>query len=275
MRIALGNDHAGYPLKAHVRVRARSASATKSSTRGAQDEAPVDFPDITWDTCKLVLPGRGRQCRAGLRHRVKAPSWRRTRFPGIRCALAHDVYSAHQSVEHDDANAIAMGAWVIGQSNCGGGHRVLPRRTFRRRRGHRPAGPQAATSSSATRLGNWPTKSIKGDNTNEHRHRTIAGARPNTARRARSRPHWARPPAPASRTTTSSPTARLPPSTSAMSSSPTRTPSSAPCCRSPPSAVGFLMRPIGGSVGGYLARPVRPQARAGRGAAGHGHRDGR
>ena len=40
------------------------------------------------------------------------------KIAGIRCALAHDVYSAHQSVEHDDANAIAMGAWVIGQATA-------------------------------------------------------------------------------------------------------------------------------------------------------------
>jgi ribose 5-phosphate isomerase B len=41
------------------------------------------------------------------------------KLAGIRCALAHDVYSAHQSVEHDDANALAMGAWVIGRATAG------------------------------------------------------------------------------------------------------------------------------------------------------------
>ncbi len=40
------------------------------------------------------------------------------KIAGIRCALGHDVYSAHQSVEHDDANAIAMGAWVIGRATA-------------------------------------------------------------------------------------------------------------------------------------------------------------
>ena len=35
------------------------------------------------------------------------------KLPGIRCGLAHEPYSAHQAVEHDDANAIAVGAWLV------------------------------------------------------------------------------------------------------------------------------------------------------------------
>lgn len=38
------------------------------------------------------------------------------KMAGIGCALAHDVFSAYQSVEHDDANAVAMGAWLVGRA---------------------------------------------------------------------------------------------------------------------------------------------------------------
>ena len=117
MRIALGNDHAGYPLKAHVRAVLERLGHEVIDT-GTQDDAPVDFPDITWDTCKPVLRGEADKavlvCGTGQGAVMAA-----NKILGIRCALAHDVYSAHQSVEHDDANAIAMGAWVIGQATAG------------------------------------------------------------------------------------------------------------------------------------------------------------
>jgi ribose 5-phosphate isomerase B len=117
MRVALGNDHAGYPLKAHVRAELERLGHEVIDT-GTQDDLPVDFPDITWDTCKLVLEGEADKavlvCGTGQGAVMAA-----NKIPGIRCALAHDVYSAHQSVEHDDANAIAMGAWVIGRAIAG------------------------------------------------------------------------------------------------------------------------------------------------------------
>jgi ribose 5-phosphate isomerase B len=77
----------------------------------------VDFPDITRDTCALVLQGEADRavlvCGTGQGAVMAA-----NKIAGIRCALAHDVYSAHQSVEHDDANAMAMGAWVIGPATA-------------------------------------------------------------------------------------------------------------------------------------------------------------
>lgn len=85
---------------------------------GAQSDEPVDFPDITRDTCDLVRRGEADRavlvCGTGQGAVMAA-----NKMAGIRCALAHDVYSAHQSVEHDDANAIAMGAWVIGRATAG------------------------------------------------------------------------------------------------------------------------------------------------------------
>jgi ribose 5-phosphate isomerase B len=117
MRIALGNDHAGYPLKAHVRA-VLEGLGHEVIDRGAQSEDPVDFPDVTRDTCEVVRNGDADRavlvCGTGVGAVMAA-----NKIAGIRCALGHDVYSAHQSVEHDDANAIAMGAWVIGRATAG------------------------------------------------------------------------------------------------------------------------------------------------------------
>jgi ribose 5-phosphate isomerase B len=116
MRIALGNDHAGYPLKQYVRSVLEDLGHEVIDT-GAPSEAPVDFPDITFDTCDAVRRGDADRavlvCGTGAGAIMAA-----NKIAGIRCALGHDVYSAHQSVEHDDANAIAMGAWVIGRATA-------------------------------------------------------------------------------------------------------------------------------------------------------------
>ena len=142
MKIALGNDHAGFPLKAFVQSVLEDLGHEVIDC-GAPSEAPVDFPDITRATCDLVRTGEAERavlvCGTGVGAVMAA-----NKIPGIRCALGHDVYSAHQSVEHDDANAIAMGAWLIGRATAKEVLAVIPRRQIRQRRGHHPAGPEAA-----------------------------------------------------------------------------------------------------------------------------------
>jgi ribose 5-phosphate isomerase B len=114
MRIALGNDHAGFALKDYVR-NVLETLGHEVLDCGTQDEEPVDFPDIVWATCAPVRAGRADRavlvCGTGAGAVMAA-----NKIVGIRCALGHDVYSAHQSVEHDDANVIAMGAWLIGRA---------------------------------------------------------------------------------------------------------------------------------------------------------------
>lgn len=112
MRIALGNDHAGHALKDHVRGVIERLGHDVID-RGTDSDAPVDFPDITFATCDAVRTGEADRavlvCGTGAGALMAA-----NKIAGIRCGLGHDVYSAHQAVEHDDANAIAMGAWLIG-----------------------------------------------------------------------------------------------------------------------------------------------------------------
>lgn len=111
MKIALGADHAGFPMKDTVRavIEGLGHEVLDCGTDGTD---PVDFPDITEATCRPVLDGRADRavlvCGTGQGAVMAA-----NKLPGIRCGLAHEPYSAHQAVEHDDANAIAMGAWLV------------------------------------------------------------------------------------------------------------------------------------------------------------------
>ncbi|MFC4565194.1 RpiB/LacA/LacB family sugar-phosphate isomerase [Nocardiopsis mangrovi] len=111
MRVALGADHAGFPLKDAVRTAVEALGHTVVD-RGTHSTDPVDFPDITQETCAPVLDGTADRailvCGTGAGAIMAA-----NKIPGIRCGLAHEPYSAHQAVEHDDANVIAMGAWLV------------------------------------------------------------------------------------------------------------------------------------------------------------------
>lgn len=111
MKVALGADHAGFPLKDAVRY-AIEALGHEVVDCGTASTEPVDFPDITQATCTPVLDGKADRavlvCGSGQGAIMAA-----NKLPGIRCGLAHEPYSAHQAVEHDDANVIAMGAWLV------------------------------------------------------------------------------------------------------------------------------------------------------------------
>ena len=80
---------------------------------GCYSNAKVDFPDIALKVCRMVQNNeveRGAMiCGTGIGAAIAA-----NKFKGIRAALVHDMYSAHQCVEHDNANIICMGAQIIG-----------------------------------------------------------------------------------------------------------------------------------------------------------------
>lgn len=111
MRVAVGADHAGFPIKQRV-IDAITALGHTVIDRGTHSTDPVDFPDITLATCTPVLDGRADRavlvCGTGAGAIMAA-----NKIPGIRCGLANETYSAHQAVEHDDANVIALGAWLV------------------------------------------------------------------------------------------------------------------------------------------------------------------
>lgn len=112
MRIALGNDHAGLPLKSHVKAVLEAESASVVDL-GTETEEPVDFPDVAARVCRSIRDGEAQRavmvCGTGVGAAIAA-----NKIPGIRAAVCHDTYSARQCVEHDDVNVLCLGAQIIG-----------------------------------------------------------------------------------------------------------------------------------------------------------------
>ncbi|RSL33647.1 ribose 5-phosphate isomerase B [Salibacterium salarium] len=112
MRLAIGSDHAGFPLKATILDFLRK-EGHEVEDFGSFDEKPVDFPDITREVGNSILSGDTQRgimiCGTGVGACIAA-----NKIPGIRASLNHDVYSAHQCVEHDNVNVMAIGAQIVG-----------------------------------------------------------------------------------------------------------------------------------------------------------------
>ena len=112
MRIAVGSDHAGYILKQEVAEALRQAGHEVLDV-GTNSTAPVDYPDSAEAVGKAVMDGRAERgvliCGSGVGASVAA-----SKLPGIRAAVCHDTYSAHQGVEHDDMNVLVLGGRIIG-----------------------------------------------------------------------------------------------------------------------------------------------------------------
>jgi ribose 5-phosphate isomerase B len=112
MRIACAFDHAGFPLKGLVIDTLRELGH-ETIDLGTDSTEPVDYPDKARDVAEALRAGRAERavlvCGSGAGVAVAA-----CKFAGIRAACAHDTYTAHQSVEHDDVNVLCLGARVIG-----------------------------------------------------------------------------------------------------------------------------------------------------------------
>jgi ribose 5-phosphate isomerase B len=112
MIIALGADHAGFPLKQSISAAIESGGNTVLDL-GTFDEAPVDYPDYAKSVAEALVSGEAQRgillCGSGVGACVAA-----NKIRGIRACLCHDTYSAHQGVEHDDMNILCLGARVIG-----------------------------------------------------------------------------------------------------------------------------------------------------------------
>ena len=112
MRIAIGSDHAGFPMKGRVLEVVKSLGH-EVVDHGSYDPAPVDFPDIARRVCDAVRSGDAQRgimvCGTGVGAAIAA-----NKIPGVRAAVCHDVHSAHQSVEHDDVNVMCLGAQIVG-----------------------------------------------------------------------------------------------------------------------------------------------------------------
>jgi len=78
-----------------------------------QPEPRIDYPDKALELGRAVLAGDADRgiliCGSGVGASVAA-----AKIPGIRAAICHDIYSAHQGVEHDDMNVLCLGSEVVG-----------------------------------------------------------------------------------------------------------------------------------------------------------------
>ena len=112
MRIALAADHAGYLLKNELKARL-SEQGHAITDLGTDSPSPVDYPDSAEAVATTIRNGQADRgiivCGSGAGVSIAA-----NKFPGIRAAVCHDTYTAHQAVEHDDMNVLCLGARVIG-----------------------------------------------------------------------------------------------------------------------------------------------------------------
>ena len=114
MKVALGADHGGFRLKKTL-VALLVSKGYEAQDLGAHDEVPGDdYPDYARAVAQSIRAGDARKgiiiCGSGVGASVAA-----SKFPGIRAAVCHDTYSAHQGVEHDDMNVLCLGERVIGK----------------------------------------------------------------------------------------------------------------------------------------------------------------
>ena len=112
MKLAVGGDHAGFPLKGPV-IQLLKTWGHSVKDCGCYTPDPVDFPDIAMKVCDEIRSGRAERgvmvCGTGVGASIAG-----NKFRGIRAALCYDTYSAHQCVEHDNVNLLCVGAWIIG-----------------------------------------------------------------------------------------------------------------------------------------------------------------
>jgi RpiB/LacA/LacB family sugar-phosphate isomerase len=113
MKIVIGSDHAGFQLKNAMGDVLRALKQEVLDV-GAFNENPSDYPDFAEAVGRAVLDGRAERgvliCGSGVGASVAA-----NKLIGIRAAVCHDAYSAHQGVEHDNMNVLVLGSRVIGE----------------------------------------------------------------------------------------------------------------------------------------------------------------
>ena len=111
MRIAIGADHAGFPLKEHLVATLVRLGHTVDD-RGTDSDAPVDYPPICAEVARRVSGGHADRGivvgGSGQGEQMAA-----NKVPGIRAALCNDLYTARLSREHNNANVLAMGARIV------------------------------------------------------------------------------------------------------------------------------------------------------------------
>lgn len=115
MRLAIGSDHCGFAMK--MKILPWLQEENEVTDFGCYSEDMVDFPDIAEKVCGAILRGEADRgimfCSTGVGAVIAC-----NKIKGIRAGLIHDVYCAHQAVEHDNIQIMAVGGEVVGYYNC-------------------------------------------------------------------------------------------------------------------------------------------------------------
>ena len=113
MRVAVGMDHGGYPLKQTILEEIRKEGHEPVDVGAFSLDPGDDYPDFARAVGEAILSGRAERgvlvCGSGVGASVAA-----CKMKGIRASVCHDHYSAHQGVEHDNMNVLCLGARIIG-----------------------------------------------------------------------------------------------------------------------------------------------------------------
>jgi ribose 5-phosphate isomerase B len=113
MRLVVGADHAGFVLKQEIAEALRRAGHDVLDVGTFSSTEPDDYPDFSEAVGRAVVDGKAERgvliCGSGVGASVAA-----NKIPGVRAAICHDTYSAHQGVEHDDMNVLVLGGRILG-----------------------------------------------------------------------------------------------------------------------------------------------------------------
>jgi ribose 5-phosphate isomerase B len=114
VRVAVAFDHRGVKLRERVLALLDELGHDALDLGTDTDETRIDYPDKAREVGEAIQDGRAERavlvCGSGVGAAVAA-----CKLAGIRAAICHDVYSAHQGVEHDDMNVLCLGSGVVGE----------------------------------------------------------------------------------------------------------------------------------------------------------------
>jgi ribose 5-phosphate isomerase B len=115
MRVAVAFDHRGVRLREQVLAVVEELGHDAIDLGTDKPEPPIDYPDKALEIGVAIRSAEAERavfvCGSGVGASVAA-----CKLPGLRAAICHDVYSAHQGVEHDDMNVLCLGSEVVGPS---------------------------------------------------------------------------------------------------------------------------------------------------------------
>jgi ribose 5-phosphate isomerase B len=118
MRVAVAFDHRGVKLRARVLEEVEALGHETVDLGTDTPEPKIDYPDKAREVGEAIQSGGAERgvlvCGSGVGASIAA-----SKLAGVRAAICHDTYSAHQGVEHDDMNVLCIGSEVIGAELAG------------------------------------------------------------------------------------------------------------------------------------------------------------